>query len=47
MKKFLKPIILLGCIGTIVSCTKKEEGVTPDPVVSNAEAAFVANLGER
>lgn len=35
---------MLACIGTVVSCTKKEEGVTPDPVVKNALAKYTATV---
>lgn len=46
MKKLLAPFILLFCLGMMISCSKTEVPIEPDPVVVNAKANFEYEPGD-
>lgn len=46
MKKLFAPLVLLFCIGVMVSCSKKDPVVEPDPEIINAQADFEITPGD-
>nr|WP_198160795.1 PKD domain-containing protein [Pedobacter panaciterrae] len=46
MKKLFAPLVLLFCLGIVISCSKTDAVVEPDPAIINAEANFEITPGD-